>query len=78
MDVTTIFKDDELIPYEQLRWLFGAPDKPLSAKTISRMVNRPDGLPTITIGGRKYARLSAAREYVRNSERRLNPRRKRT
>ena len=56
--------------------VLGPPGKPLSKRTISRYENQPDGLPSIEVGGRKFYRIEAVREWLRRRERHRNPRRK--
>ena len=57
------------------RQLAGADRPPLTDRTINRYENQPDGLPYIVIGGRKYYRVEAVREFIAKRERRPNPRR---
>ena len=44
-------------------------------RTVARYENEPDGLPSVLIGGRKYYRFDAVREWLARRERRPNPRR---
>lgn len=46
-----------------------------SERTIARYENQPDGLPSVTIGGRKYYRIAAVRDWLTKRERRPNKRR---
>jgi hypothetical protein len=77
MDITNLLDDDTLVSFSDAGTCLGKPGKPLSRRTISRMANKPDGLPFIEIGGRKWIRLSAIRELVRQRERHPNRRRRR-
>jgi len=47
----------------------------VSTRTIARYENQPDGLPSVTIGGRKYYRLEAVKDWLLKRERHPNPRR---
>jgi hypothetical protein len=47
----------------------------VAERTISRYENQPDGLPSTTIGGRRYYRLPAVKAWLEARERRPNPRR---
>jgi hypothetical protein len=44
-------------------------------RSISRYENQPDGLPSITFGGRKLYRLESVHEWLMAKERRPNRRR---
>jgi hypothetical protein len=46
-----------------------------TARTISRYENRPDGLPSVIIAGRKLYRKSAVMEWVKKQEKKPNQRR---
>lgn len=46
-----------------------------SERTISRYENLPDGLPSLSLGGRKLYRVSAVQDWIAKRERRSNPRR---
>jgi hypothetical protein len=47
------------------------------ARSISRYESRPNGLPSMVIGGRKLYRLESVRAWIDAQERRPNPRRQR-
>ncbi|TAU80472.1 hypothetical protein ELI41_29645 (plasmid) [Rhizobium leguminosarum] len=47
----------------------------LSTRTIWRYENLPDGLPSLTLGGRKYYRIATVQNWLAKRERQLNPRR---
>ena len=47
-----------------------------SERTIARYEQLPDGLPHLSIGGRKLYRISAVKEWIARRERRPNPVRK--
>ena len=44
-------------------------------KTLWRYENMPNGLPSLTIGGRKFYRIEAVREWIAKRERKPNQRR---
>lgn len=57
-------------------------DRPTLAKqlrcterTLHRYENQPDGLPSLTIGGRKFYRVSSVVEWIAKRERKPNKRR---
>lgn len=52
-----------------------AQDFGCSERTIWRYESQPDGLPSVMIGGRKFYRIQAVREWLNARERRPNPRR---
>ncbi len=62
------------IPNEEL-----VPDQDLAAewhttrRTLGRYDRLPDGLPFVTISGRKYRPLTACREWLTRRIRRPNP-----
>ena len=47
----------------------------ISARTLWRYENQPDGLPSLMIGGRKHYRVEAVKAWLAKRERRPNPRR---
>jgi hypothetical protein len=47
-----------------------------SPRTLARYEALPDGLPFMTLAGRRLYRLSAVREWLAARERRPNPRRR--
>lgn len=49
----------------------------VSTRTISRYENQPDGLPSTTIGGRRLYRGQSVIDWLKQRERRPNPRRRR-
>ena len=49
----------------------------VTPRTISRYENEGDGLPSTTIGGRKYYHTGSVKQWLKNRERRPNPRRSR-
>jgi hypothetical protein len=75
MDITSLLDDDELVSMDKLCELLGPPGKPVSRRTVSRLLNQPDGLPYFEVGGRNFVRLSVVRDHVRKRERHPNPRR---
>jgi hypothetical protein len=76
MDITTILGDDELVSIEQTQELLGPPGKKLSRRTVSRLINQPDGLPYVDVGGHRWLLLSGIREFLRKRTCRPNRRRK--
>lgn len=46
-----------------------------SARTIARYELLPDGLPSVSLAGRKLYRIEAVRSWIQKRERRPNPRR---
>jgi hypothetical protein len=46
------------------------------SRTISRYESQPDGLPSLTIGGRKMYRVESVRKWLERRERHPNRRRK--
>ena len=48
----------------------------ISKRTLTRYEMQPDGLPCIKIGGKKYRRLSAVREWLERREQCAVPRNK--
>ena len=46
-----------------------------TARTISRYENRPDGLPSVLIAGRKLYRKAAVLDWVKKLEKKPNQRR---
>lgn len=47
-----------------------------SPRTLARYENLPDGIPALTVAGRKLYRLAAVREWLERRERKPNPRRR--
>lgn len=47
----------------------------ISGRTAARYENAPDGLPSVTIGGRKLYRIAAVAKWLAGRESRPNPRR---
>lgn len=47
----------------------------ITARTLIRYENEPDGLPNMVLGGRKYYRRDAVRDWLRKREHQPNPRR---
>jgi hypothetical protein len=47
-----------------------------SERTIARYEELPDGLPSLTLGGRRLYRLASVKAWVEARERRPNPRRR--
>ena len=47
-----------------------------SEKTLARYETLPDGLPSVSIGGKKFYRIEAIRAFLERRERRPNPVRK--
>lgn len=47
-----------------------------SERTIARYENQPDGLPSLTLAGRKYYNLKKAWEWLAKREHMPNPRRR--
>ncbi len=62
---------DDYLPRRELAAQLG-----VSARTLSRYESAPDGLPSTTIGGAKFYRLEAVREWLAARERCANPRRR--
>jgi hypothetical protein len=75
MNIQTVLADDELLDLDALAEAMGPEGKPVSRRTVSRLINSPAGLPYIEIAGRKYVRKSVYRDHLLASERRPNPRR---
>lgn len=48
----------------------------VSAKTLRRYRDAPDGLATFMWGGKEYVRLQTLRDYLAGLERQRNPRRR--
>ncbi|HEY1749740.1 MAG TPA: hypothetical protein VGG29_00640 [Caulobacteraceae bacterium] len=46
-----------------------------TSRTVQRMENGPNGLPSVVIAGRRYYRLEAVRRWLESRERRPNTRR---
>ena len=46
-------------------------------RTIARYETRADGLPYLSIGGRRYYRVASVQAWISAQERRPNPRRQR-
>lgn len=46
-----------------------------SERTVARYENQPDGIPSLMVGGRKFYRLTAIRDWLDRRERKPNPRR---
>lgn len=62
--------------------LAGYVDRPTLARqlrcterTLHRYENQPDGLPSLTIGGRKFYRVQAVMDWLAKRERKPNQRR---
>ena len=47
-----------------------------SERTVARYEDLPDGLPSLTLGGRRLYRLAAVKAWIESRERRPNPRRR--
>ncbi|EJW11722.1 hypothetical protein A33M_2919 [Rhodovulum sp. PH10] len=45
-------------------------------KTVERYESQPNGLPSVTIGGRKYYRRTAVLAWIESRERKPNQRRR--
>jgi hypothetical protein len=52
-----------------------AHDLGCSERTIARYEAAPDGLPSLTVAGRKFYRIAAVQAWLAKRERRPNPRR---
>ena len=50
-------------------------DLKVTARTLHRYENQPDGLPSVTIGGRKFYRKSAVLAWIQKREKKPNQRR---
>ncbi len=47
-----------------------------SERTVMRYEQLPDGLPSVTIAGRKLYKVDSARKWIASREHRPNPRRR--
>jgi hypothetical protein len=47
-----------------------------SGRSIARLENLPDGLPSVTVAGRKYYNIPIARKWLLDRMKRPNPRRR--
>ena len=50
-------------------------DFKVTARTLHRYESLPDGLPSVTIGGRKFYRKSAILDWIKRKEKKPNHRR---
>jgi hypothetical protein len=46
-----------------------------SGRTLARYEDAPNGLPSLTVGGRKFYRIAAVQDWLAKRERKPNPRR---
>lgn len=46
----------------------------VSPRTVMRMEQRPDGLPSLIVGGRKFYRVSSVKDWLAKRETHPNPR----
>lgn len=49
----------------------------VTIRTVSRLTNRPDFVPSVLVGGRRYFRISAVRQWLLKQEANSAPRSRR-